>query len=54
LSTDGLRIMFEALDKMPTRPAWAAYIAPQNTDFKKLNKELARYEEDFFHGRIKN
>jgi hypothetical protein len=54
LSTDGLRIMFEALDKMPTRPAWAAYIAPQNIDFKKLNKELTRYEEDFFHGRIKN
>jgi hypothetical protein len=54
LSTDGLRVMFEALDKMPARPAWAAYIAPQNIDLKKLNKELSRYEEDFFHGRIKN
>jgi hypothetical protein len=54
LSTDGLRIIFEALDKMPNRPTWAAYIAPKDTDFKKLNKELARYEEDFFHGRIKN
>jgi hypothetical protein len=54
LSTDGLRVMFEALDKMPVRPAWAAYIAPENTDYKKLNKELAKYEEDFFHGRIKN
>jgi len=54
LSTDGLRVIFEALDKMPTRPAWAAYIAPQNIDLKKLNKELARYEEDFFHGRLKN
>jgi hypothetical protein len=54
LSTEGLRLMFEALDKMPTRPQWAAYIAPQNIDFKKLNKELARYEEDFFHGRIKD
>ena len=54
LSTDGLRIIFEALDKMPVRPAWADYIAPQNTDLKKLNKEMARYEEDFFHGRIRN
>jgi hypothetical protein len=54
LSTDGLRVIFEALDKMPTRPAWAAYIAPQDVDLKKLNKDLARYEEDFFHGRIKN
>jgi hypothetical protein len=54
LSTDGLRVIFEALDKMPVRPAWANYIAPQNIDLKKLNKDLARYEEDFFHGRIKN
>jgi hypothetical protein len=56
LGTDGLRMMFEALDKMPTRPAWAAYIAPQNQniDFKKLNKELVKFEDDFFHGRIKN
>jgi hypothetical protein len=56
LGTEGLRMMFEALDKMPNRPAWAAYIAPQNQniDFKKLSKELARFEDDFFHGRIKN
>lgn len=54
LSTDGLRVIFEAIDKMPVRPAWAAYIAPAGIDLKKLNKELARYEEDFFHGRIKN
>jgi hypothetical protein len=54
LSTDGLRVMFDALDIMPTRPQWAAYIAPQHADLKKLNKELARYEEDFFHGRIRN
>ena len=53
-STEGLRVMFEALQAMPTRPAWTAYIAPQKVDLKKLNKELARFEEDFFHGRIKN
>jgi hypothetical protein len=54
LSTDGLRVIFEAVDKMPTRPAWADYIAPRNIDLKKLSKDLARYEEDFFHGRLKN
>jgi hypothetical protein len=55
LSTEGLRVIFEALDKMPVRPSWADYIAPHFiTDFKKLNKDLAKYEEDFFHGRIKN
>jgi hypothetical protein len=55
LSTDGLRVIFEALDKMPVRPAWADYIAPKYvTDFKSLNRDLAQYEEDFFHGKIKN
>ena len=54
LSTEGLRVIFEALDKMPVRPAWADYIAPPKTDFKSLNRALAKYEDDFFHGRIKN
>jgi hypothetical protein len=53
LSTEGLRVMFDALEKMPARPAWTAYIAPEHADFKKLNKELQRFEEDFFHGRLK-
>lgn len=48
--TDGAKALFEAIDKMPRRPAWAAYIVPQNIDIKKLNKQLAKYEVDFFHG----
>ena len=54
LSTEGLCLIFEALDKMKVRPAWADYIAPPKTDFKTLIKAMAKYEEDFFHGRIKN
>lgn len=54
LSTEGLRLIFDALDKMPIRPPWAAYIAPPYANFKQLDRELANYEEDFFHGRIKN
>jgi len=53
LSTEGLRTLFEAIDEMPRRPEWAAYIIPQDTDIKGLNKQLQRYEEDFFHGRLK-
>ncbi len=53
LGTDGIRMLFDALDKMPTRPAWAAFIVPAGTDLKKLNKELAKFEDDFFHGKIK-
>jgi hypothetical protein len=53
LSTEGLRALFEAIDQMPHRPEWAAYIIPQDTDIKALNRQLARYEEDFFHGKLK-
>jgi hypothetical protein len=53
LSTEGLRALLEAIDQMPRRPEWAAYIVPQNADLKGLNTQLQRYEEDFFHGRLK-
>jgi hypothetical protein len=53
LATDGPRALFEAIDKMPNRPAWAAYIVPAHVDLKKLNKQLACYERDFFRGQLK-
>lgn len=51
-STEGAKALFAAIDKMPHRPAWTAYIVPQNVDIKRLNKQLARYEVDFFHGQL--
>ena len=53
LATDGSRALFEAIDKMPNRPAWTAYIIPANVDIKKLNKQLVCYEEEFFRGQLK-
>jgi hypothetical protein len=53
LATDGTRVLFDAIDKMPIRPAWADYVIPTGVDVKKLNRELARYEEDFFRGQLK-
>jgi hypothetical protein len=53
LATDGSRALFDAIDRMPNRPAWAAYIIPANVDIKKLNQQLAHYEEEFFKGRLK-
>ena len=53
LATDGLRALFDAIDKMPRRPAWTAEIIPKGADIKKLNKELTKYEVDFFHGKLK-
>ena len=53
LSTEGIRALFDAIEQMPQRPEWASYIVPQGTDIHGLNKQLQRYEEDFFHGRLK-
>ena len=53
LTTDGPRALFEAIDLMPQRPAWAAYIVPQQVDLKKLNQELSVYETEFFRGQLK-
>jgi hypothetical protein len=50
---DGARALFDAIDKMPKRPDWTAFIVPPATDLKKLNKELVKYENDFFHGQLK-
>ncbi len=48
--TEGAKALFEAIGKMSHRPAWTAFIVPQNIDIKRLNKQLAKYEVDFFHG----
>jgi len=53
LATEGVRALFEAIDKMPQRPGWTVYIVPQYADLKKLNKQLDRWEYDFFHGKFK-
>jgi hypothetical protein len=53
LATDGVRALFDAIDKMPRRPAWTEVIVPKDTDLKKLNKQLTAYETQFFHGGLK-
>ena len=53
LGTDGPTALFDAIDKMPKRPAWTAFIVPPTADLKKLNKQLKKYEDDFFHGGLK-
>jgi hypothetical protein len=50
LGTEGAKALFDAIGKMHRRPAWTAYIVPQNIDIGRLNKQLAKYEVDFFHG----
>jgi hypothetical protein len=52
LATEGPQALFDAISRMPVRPSWTAYIVPPQTDIPKLNKQLARYEDDFFHGKL--
>ena len=53
LATDGIRSIFEEIDKLPRRPDWTESLVPKNVDLKKLNKELSGYETLFFHGGLK-
>jgi hypothetical protein len=53
LSTEGAKALFEAIDKMPKRPAWTEAIVPKDADLKKLNRELTEYETEFYHGGLK-
>jgi hypothetical protein len=50
LGTEGAKALFDAIDKMPRRPAWTAYIVPPNIDIKRLNQQLGKYEVAFFRG----
>lgn len=52
LGTEGAKALFDAIGKMPHRPAWTSYIVPPNADIGRLNKQLAKYEVDFFHGHL--
>jgi len=53
LPMDGGQALFEAIDKMPRRPPWAAYVVPPNTDLKNLVNQLSQYQVLYFHGQLK-
>jgi hypothetical protein len=50
--TEGAIALFDAINMMGARPAWTAFILPAAANVKKLDKTLARYEADYFHGGI--
>ncbi|MBI3417062.1 MAG: hypothetical protein HY043_17355 [Verrucomicrobia bacterium] len=51
IATDGLRTLFECIEKMPQRPAWTLYFMPEKFDRTRLNRDLAKLEKGFFRGR---
>ena len=48
---DGVLALYEAIEKMPQRPAWTVYFLPDWVKVAKLRKDLKRIEENFFAGR---
>jgi len=51
LPTEGAEALFDCIDRLPRHPTWADYILPQTVNIKKLNKQLADYEHDYYFGR---
>ena len=45
---EGVKALYEAIDKMPKRPSWTAYFLPENAKVAKLKKDLERAEKDYF------
>lgn len=50
LGIDGVKALYDCLDRMPTRPAWALFFLPENVKVSKLRKELDKIEKRFFAG----
>jgi hypothetical protein len=48
-STEGVRALYEAIEKMPTRPAWTAYFLPTTAKVERLAARLAKGEKKFFN-----
>jgi len=51
LATDGLKSLFQFIDRMPQRPSWTIYLLPANAKVQQINKKLTKLERSFFIGR---
>ncbi|HVY68530.1 MAG TPA: hypothetical protein VHH73_01290 [Verrucomicrobiae bacterium] len=47
---DGIKSLFDAIEKMPQRPAWTTYFLPKFANVKQVKKDLKRLEDNFFAG----
>ncbi len=54
LPADGVKILFDAIQKFPTRPGWTCWIAPKSANFKRLGAKVASLQSDFYNGKIRN
>ncbi len=50
LATDGVKALFDCIDKMPKRPTWTLYFLPEKVKVPKLIKDMEKMEKRFFAG----
>ena len=48
LGVEGIINFFQALDKMPNRPAWTTYFMPHGVKVSKIRRDLLKMERKFF------
>ncbi len=48
---EGVLPFFESFEKMPQRPAWTAFFAPDSAKYKDIRKILEKLQKDFFAGK---
>lgn len=48
---EGVKALYDAIDKMPQRPAWTSYFLPTTIKVSKVKKSLEKLERDFFAGK---
>jgi hypothetical protein len=47
---EGVKSLYDAIAKMPQRPAWTAYFIPASVKVDKIKKDLEKIEKKFFAG----
>ncbi len=50
LGVEGVKALYECIEKMPRRPAWTLHFVPPNADIKRLRKVMEKMEKDYFAG----
>jgi len=48
LAVDGLKVLFESIDNMPSRPPWTIFLMPSGVKVGKLNRELDSIQRKAF------
>lgn len=51
ITVEGMKGIFEALEKVKVRPAWAIQFVPEGVNLAKLKKAMLKSQTDYFAGR---